>query len=1013
MKNITYISAGAGSGKTTHIIGELVKALKTLRPSEIIMTTFTRAAAQEMRERAKKELLRQGFVDKANEMDAAMIGTIHSVCLTFLQKYWYLAGISPDTQQMDENDFQFYVDMSLFQLVKDEEMQQFEQWRKVLNIIHYDGKKYAPYASYWRDWLDDMVDKVRYYYIEDLEESRQKSVEEIEHTWQRIQFDQAEYNRCRDKYIEVLKTIARSQKRVEYVSTYNPIEENGDIKASYAKEEHVEAQESHAQWINAAKKAQFAEEKKNAAISIVNQLFDILKRWEEAYRLYKKEHKMLDFNDMEVEFRELLKKDEVRSELKRYKLVMVDEFQDCNPMQINIFSDISDIVAEEGGQSIWVGDPKQAIYGFRGTDTTLVKETSDRIVDGENGCKRDTLKTNYRSRGGLVQKVNELFLPIFTEKPFSLSEEDIVLQAGRSDVLDEQACLPDPWTVGRKGKSLDTSSIAYQIKQLVENKKTYVQPKGSDTKRLAQYGDIAILVRKNGTVSTLAKQMQQFGIPFFATEDKDKDSNPIENALLMELVQYKLSPAYRPHLRADILHLMKDLQTQEILADYLRAIEVGRDENGKRQYVGKYEWKKDEELIARIEDIVNGIHGKSIYELMTMLVDRLNLYDTVAKWGNKEIRQSHISRMLKLAQSYDQHCEIMELAPTFADYAAYMEDAQAKSELNLDSNSVKILTMHKSKGLEWPIVIYYDLDNDFAQDNKILEREFFGIREQRKEDKSYWLRVFPTICSGTESQLFAQQPYFSESRQRAIADEERLHYVGLTRARDILITVKEDADASTYVAEPAATSFQRIDTTKLHQDGSELTYLVSPSKNTSGKREIQTETVEAKRIPIALTEDEQPKRMRSIGSCIHAVYAAYDKTMTPDVAAAMAEGIIQSYNLSSVIKAKDVVEAIESLYAYLMAKYGQPKAVAHEVPFSLMRTNGQLLRGEIDLLWYVSEKEVVLVDYKNTKSEAPNPEHYAGQMAAYQEAIQASDLTLKGIVLFYATLGQIITLSIH
>ena len=83
MKNITYISAGAGSGKTTRIIDELVNAItnEKRRPSEIMMTTFTRAAAQEMQERAKKKLLELNMPKEANEMGAATIGTIHSVCL--------------------------------------------------------------------------------------------------------------------------------------------------------------------------------------------------------------------------------------------------------------------------------------------------------------------------------------------------------------------------------------------------------------------------------------------------------------------------------------------------------------------------------------------------------------------------------------------------------------------------------------------------------------------------------------------------------------------------------------------------------------------------------------------------------------------------------------------------------------------------------------------------------------------------------------------------------------------
>ena len=1023
MKNITYISAGAGSGKTTEIVKRLVNALENngVQPSQIIMTTFTRAAAQEMRERAKKELLKQAqlnkeLLNKANEIDAAMIGTIHSVCLSFLQKYWYLAGISPDTQQMEENDFQFYVDRSLFELVSEEDMQQFEQWRKQLNIRDALNNEDI---EYWRKWLRKMVDKVRYYHINDLKESRERSIKAIEDVWPKIQFNQAEYDRCTQELIANLprknggELKDSSVKLKEKIERYNPIHPEGEMPSSSAKDiqSYMEA------WTYEAKRGCFSDATKAAAINIVNKLFDILEQWQGKYAEYKKAHKMLDFNDMEVEFCKLLNNDEVQAELKCYKLVMVDEFQDCNPMQIDIFSRISDIVAEGGGRSIWVGDPKQAIYGFRGTDTTLVKETSAQIVHDQEGCARERLKESHRSREGLVTKVNGMFIDIFKEDPFGLDVDDIRLEPKREDILGDQSYTQTwTWKPGARN-SKDLTNIAYEIKRLIEEKHTYVQIKIGDKidKRLAQYKDIAILVRKNATVSKFAEALKQCGVPFFATEDKDKDSTPIEDALLIELIQYKLSPDYRPHLRADILHLLKDISTKEILTDYLGTITVREEDGDKhkvRIYDGRDGWKGDDELIRQIESIAIDPTTQSVYDTMAKYVDRLNLYGAVAKWGNQDIRQSHISRMLKLAQSYDQHCEIMGTKPIFADFTKYLDDAEAKSELNMDSDTVKILTMHKSKGLEWPLVIYYDADNDFTEDNKIVEREFFGIREQRKGDKSYWLRVFPTLCSNPNAQLFASESYFEESKKRVDADEERLHYVGVTRARDMLIEVKEDAESPTHAPEQIANTYQLINTAETHQTGSELSYLVSPSKNTSGKRDVQTDTIDAKRISLTLSDEELVKRMDIIGSCIHNIYAAYDSATDRKSIIDMAADIISSYNLSTAIKAEDVVEAIESLYKYLKTQYGQPTSVAHEVPFSIKRENGQLLRGEIDLLWHTPDG-VVLVDYKNTKKEEANPEHYAGQMAAYREAIEASGLALKGIVLFYATLGKIINLTIH
>jgi ATP-dependent exoDNAse (exonuclease V) beta subunit len=318
--------------------------------------------------------------------------------------------------------------------------------------------------------------------------------------------------------------------------------------------------------------------------------------------------------------------------------------------------------------------------------------------------------------------------------------------------------------------------------------------------------------------------------------------------------------------------------------------------------------------------------------------------------------------------------------------------------------------MHKSKGLEWPIVIYYDGDNDFAEDKKIVEREFFSIREQRNADQTYWLRVFPCIINdGTARQCLYNESYFSESKQRVEADETRLRYVAYTRARDILITIRADKDGSVYTPDSTPQTYTLINTVQTQQEGSDLTYLVNPSKSgiTSSLKPSEPTKVDSITIP----KEKDDARMSTIGTCIHNIYAAYDAEMDEQSAIAMAQKIIESVKLSEILNAKEVIGAIRSLYIYLTEKYGAATKIGHEVPFSFVRENGQLLRGEIDLLWYTQDG-IVLVDYKNIQGDEANPEHYASQMEAYREVIEsAGGLTCKGIVLFYATLGQIIELK--
>ena len=1005
MQNITYISAGAGSGKTTRIIDELVNAItnEKRRPSEIMMTTFTRAAAQEMQERAKKKLLELNMPKEANEMGAATIGTIHSVCLRFIQKYWYLIGISPDCQQMDENDFNSYVDQSLFQKVSEEDMLSLEKWRKTLDWKKSDGIYPKPYIAFWRDWLRTMVNRVRYYHIDDLEQSRENSIKEINAVFARYAFIETEYEQCKEDLIKVLSTKTKkdgtlqkaASDRIEYLKTYKPETYNGKvgIKVLTGIEDEFQT------WALYVSRVVFTSERKKAAINIVDKLFNILIQWRDEYQSYKQTHKMLDYNDMEVYFSQLLEKDEVKAEISNYKLVLVDEFQDCNPLQIDIFKRISDLVP----RSIWVGDPKQAIYGFRGTDTALVKEVSGLIVEGKDGCLRDRLEKSYRSRPELVDFVKNEFLTIFKNAPFDLPEDEIKLEPGRTCKI-SSPCLQS-WTI-KKG---NFSALAYKVKNLVESQETYVEPK-DQPERLAQYGDIAILVRKNSTIAKITNALREFGVPFFATEDNDQDAQPIEQQLLMALAQYKLSPKYRPHLRADILHLLNDIPSQDLLNDYLANISVTLDENKKRQYNERYEWKTDDDLIQRIDQIITDCYANGLYDTLATLVDQLRIYDLVAMWGDSEIRRSNISRTLRLAKDFDHHCEILEISkPTFAGYAEYMANAQAKTELDLNSPSVKVLTMHKSKGLEWPIVIYYDGDNDFAEDKKIVEREFFSIREQRNADQTYWLRVFPCITNNTTTyQYLYNEPYFSDSKQRVEADETRLRYVAYTRARDILITVSADKDGSVYAPDSTPQTYTLIDTDKTKQEGSDLTYLVNPSKSgiTSALKPSDPTTVARITIP----KEKDDVRMSTIGTCIHNIYAAYDAEMDEQSAIAMAQKIIESLKQSEILNSKEVIEAIRSLYNYLNKNHGAPTSIGHEVPFSFVRKNGQLLRGEIDLLWYTQDG-IVLVDYKNIQGDEANPEHYASQMEAYREVIESAGLKCKAIVLFYATLGQIIELE--
>lgn len=1055
MKKILYISAGAGSGKTTELVNRLVDVLKNhqdIKPSEIMMTTFSRAAANELRERTRAGLLKEDLVKQASELDAASIGTIHSICLGFLQKYWYLVkeGISPEPKQLEENDFKSFADKSINQIVSESDIWQFEQWRKELGITK--GMFYEEDYTYWRDLLKTMVEKVRYYGIKNMPDSCNKSKAEIQKCFLNHQFDQTYYDSLVYDYLAANATNVNkdgtlkknAQDRQNNIKNYNPLTDGPDNFPSSGAGCIKEINDKIVAYLNAS--FSFTKAKEDILSNITDKLFELLEKWKDEFDKFKKTHQLLDYNDMELYFQELLTYDEVKEEISnRYKLIMVDEYQDCNSIQVDIFDTLSDLIAGNSPldySSIWVGDPKQAIYGFRGSDTELTKSVGDAIrkneTEGVSGFKTEPLDKSYRSRPDLVGFANDIFVPIFTGKSFGMDKSKVELGCGRTDPSEmEGQAVSLRWNLTNKNKE---DELAVRIKQMVESRKYKI---GQDKiVRELQYKDIAILTRDNYSIDGIANSMRQIGIPVCAPESKSFSRTEIQ--LLLALLQYAKELKYRRHLRLDIIHLLKNESTTNLLNDYIGYIDGRIEEkvnkDGRKEYIYPEDWRDDDQLIKLVEKISKECYAKNMHDTLATFVDRLHLMDVVNRWGDAEIRKENISNFLKRATKYDNHCDQMELGDDgmkFSKFVQYLIDTPDAAALDLDRDAVKVITLHKSKGLGWPVVILYDLDNNVLTTEKIAEREFVGVREQ-KEDKGYWLRVFPPMgkmLNKPVSQELSNEPYFISSRERLLKEESRLFYVGFTRARDLLVfainngntqwmdeilnigklTSKSIIDKTVEVEYtpdeiPSCEKekYTEIDTSALEFNKEETQHLINPSKMPHCDVKYDIECLELSGAAFEVNKDNE--RMSTIGTCIHNIYAAYNDNLKEEDSVKMAQNIITAYGLQDVIDAKKMVNAIKLLYKELKNRFGDPKSIGHEVPFALAMEGDQLLHGEIDLLWK-TEKGVVLVDFKNIESETPNPEHYFAQMSAYEKAISSAGLDCISIVLYYANLGKMVVLN--
>ena len=556
MERVTYISAGAGSGKTytlTHLLANHI-ANGDVEPEKVILTTYTKKAAAEFREKAKSVLYEEGrnnpmLYEAAARLEQASIGTVHAVANSFVQKYWYYLGLSPQQKIIAEEDVNFYISQSLAELPTEDEIKFLNKFRYQFSIeklrVPGDPSKgsYADYG-FWKDLLVQVIKKSETFGVGDLAESRQKSLDLVRSLYQgnMAMPTEEKINRVINELVNAIdnahqvRANTREQLKRE-INKYNNLPQNITFR-----------------WLNAFKKAladplgraTIANNAPNAVTlngeiniwnspiirtmneQLVNTIFDMAERWKKGYEQYKSQNHLLDYDDMERYMLELLKREDVREDISSsYEYLFVDEFQDSSPIQVQIFDELSKLMKK----SYWVGDYKQAIYGFRGTDTELVKAVVDTIKKGLGGNHlADPLDICWRSEPAITNMVNHVFIPIFEKDGL---EENMVKLEPKTKKKDDPI-INEPlrlWNLEYERKEDVTQEIGRRIAVMVQQG---IKP-----------SDIAVLNNRNSNLNTLAEELRKYNLPVHRsdgsiTEEKEKQ---LLFALLSLLVNKRNSMA--------------------------------------------------------------------------------------------------------------------------------------------------------------------------------------------------------------------------------------------------------------------------------------------------------------------------------------------------------------------------------------------------------------------------------------------------------------------------------------
>lgn len=1022
-----FISAGAGSGKTYTITTDVAKMVKDhlLNPDQVIMTTFTKAAAQELREKAKKKLANLGLHREAQQMEHALIGTVHSVANTFLTKYWYLLGIMPDAAAIEENELQMYRDHSLRGLLEPKDRTFLYHYAETYNVI-YDSKEHKSGVDYefWKKDLCQVLNYIQWYSISD--EQLKKSIETTESFIKCLAPKEgislnntptilkAVFNQT----LEAVNAARKSNKKTTQQDFLNSLNwhhvtsETLKTWVDIVEDRGLDSDEAMTfkEWANEVLifTPEIADDQRKYAALI----FRLASRWQKNYRQYKDEHHLIDFNDMEKMFLDLLGMPEVQNDIKsRYTHLYVDEFQDSNPMQVRIFQMLSSLL-----NTVYVGDKKQAIYRFRGSDTELSEAIADSI--GKENTKH--LEYSYRSIEPLVKFSNAIFSQVFS----NMDEKEVKLEMPSEN--GNYTPVKKPLRLWPYNGDKD---LALQIQQLILREGINAQ-------------DIAVLARANDDLDVLANELRALNVPVCRESNDIKESRA---GRLMKALLTLVNTPFNQLARAEVAYLTEsgynitkiienrlDHLAKEVISDdYLKDIPIL-----KRLFqLRRFRSCEDQEIPTNL------LGYQSISALVESLVIELDLYSLVQSWENAVAEATNLQVLIDLAKRYEDYATKQAQPATVAGFIEFFTGQQQEGAANEDG--VRLYTYHKSKGLEWKVVIMLSLDNDASDTSKIATRSMLGCHYHRDEKPTAENYTPPMTISlvrniygksdaakAAVTSRLQMHPLWESVTEQEIAENARLLYVGVTRAREILILAPKEknsainlewfrsvgvkdivqtfdgSDKQDFFAVGMPFCIERIDKENLLEqpeesinrvhdlatDYSPLNDILYVSPSKAGTTPHDIVPINSKECRMHANSKEQDALM---GDFIHQVFCCCDDGITQDQIISLRNSY--GFTEKNMSEPGRLLDSWQYLIDTLEARYGKAIQRHHERPFRHFDAEGHIVSGYIDFIWE-TEDAYIVVDYKTCPGnyslvfDSTN-EHFAGrhgdQLDCYQRALEA------------------------
>ncbi|GIO21654.1 helicase-exonuclease AddAB subunit AddA [Oceanobacillus sp. J11TS1] len=863
------VAAAAGSGKTAvlveRIIQKLLKEEDAINIDELLVVTFTNAAAQEMRARVGAAL-EKALAEKPGSLhlkkqlsllQRASISTLHSFCLDIVRKNAYMIDLDPSFRIADEVEMDMIKREVLDELLEgwyDDSNEEQEQFFEVVNRFSNDRSdrdveelilKVANFAvqhpmphewlhqlitNYeieedWKEetipWLTEVKEEITnqleamkqdnalaialarepdgpYHYLDALQkdtEILETAVDKIKH-WDELQ-----------QFVHDSKFAALSRKKVED----NP-EKREQVKA-FRKKVKDRWDKMKEKWFVRSLAAHIQDMQQMAPV--LKQLVSMVEDYMNKFQNRKKEQAIVDFNDLEHYCLQILsetnqEEDTVQASSialqlqKQFKEVLVDEYQDTNLVQESILQFVRN--SENNGNMFMVGDVKQSIYGFRHAEPSLFIQKYKQFAAIDYPAERIDLNRNFRSRKEVLIGANYLFRQLFDEKVGDIEyDQDAELIYGNRmyddfplesnpellliDLPQQQKSEDAEETEEDLEKAqIEARAYAKKIQQWIggagKEKPMQVVDKGTGQERNLMYRDIVILMRSMTWAPAIMDELKKQGIPVYA-ELTSGYFEAIEIRIMISLLKVIDNPRQDIPLAAVLRSPIVGLKEND-LATIRLANRHGNFYDALVAYMQKEKNQVTEhlkEFKTLLDKLRVSAQQGALSELIWQIYRETGYYDFVGGIPGGKQRQANLRALYDRARSYEETS--FRGLYRFLRFIERMEEEQkdlgAARALSEQEDVVRIMTIHKSKGLEFPVVILGGIDKEFnlrSLNEKYLLHKDLG---------------FASKFIDPEKRIQYSTLFYNAMRERIrreqLSEEIRLLYVALTRAEEKLLMV--------------------------------------------------------------------------------------------------------------------------------------------------------------------------------------------------------------------------------